>query len=81
MPLQVRPPPQGSSPTAATCECRKNTALGRGGDPDIIGDGRDPEVVLTVITAPATDLQALHHRIEAEPSPHAQQAIGNPSLP
>jgi len=47
----------------------------------IIGDGRDPEVVLTVITAPTTDLRALHHRIEAEALAHARQAIGNPSLP
>ena len=47
----------------------------------IIGDGRDPEVVLTVGTAPATDLQALHHRIEAEAFAHARQATGNPSLP
>lgn len=47
----------------------------------IIGDGRDPEVVLTVITAPATDLRALHRRIEAEALAHARQAIGNPSLP
>jgi hypothetical protein len=28
----------------------------------VIGDGRNPEVVLTVITVPATDLQTLHHR-------------------
>jgi hypothetical protein len=31
MPPQVRPPPTGSSRTAAGRECRKNTALGRGG--------------------------------------------------
>ena len=47
----------------------------------IIGDGRHPEVVLTVITAPAADLQALHRRIEAEAFAHARQATGNPSLP
>jgi hypothetical protein len=47
----------------------------------IIGDGRDPEVVLTVITAPAADLQALHRRIEAEAFAHARQATGNPSMP
>jgi hypothetical protein len=47
----------------------------------VIGDGRDPEVVLTVITAPAVDLQALHHRIEAEAFVHARQAAGNPALP
>jgi len=47
----------------------------------VIGDGRDPEVVLTVTTAPAADLQALHHRIEDEAFAHARQAAGNPSLP
>jgi hypothetical protein len=47
----------------------------------VIGDGRDPEVVLTVTTAPAADLQALHHRIEDEALAHARQAAGNPSLP
>lgn len=47
----------------------------------VIGDGRDPEVVLTVITTRAADLQALHHRIEAEAFAHARQAAGNPSLP
>jgi hypothetical protein len=47
----------------------------------VIGDGRDPEVVLTVVTAPAVDLRALHHRIEAEAFAHVRQAVGNPSLP
>lgn len=47
----------------------------------IIGDGRDPEVVLTVITGHAADLQALHHRIETEAFAHVRQATGNPSLP
>jgi hypothetical protein len=47
----------------------------------VIGDGRDPEVVLTVSTAPAADLQALHHRIEDEAFAHARQATGNPSMP
>ena len=47
----------------------------------VIGDGRDPEVVLTVITAPAADLRALHHRIEAEAFAHARHAAGNPSMP
>jgi hypothetical protein len=47
----------------------------------IIGDGRDPELVLTVITAPTADLQALHQRIEAEALTHARQAVGNASLP
>jgi len=31
MPLQVRPPPQGTSRTAATRECREKIALDRGG--------------------------------------------------
>ncbi len=47
----------------------------------VIGDGRDPEVVLTVVTTPAADLQALHHRIEDEAFTHARQATGHPSLP
>ena len=53
-----------------------DTAKGR-----VIGDGRDPEIVLTVITGPAADLHALHHRIETEAFAHARQALGNPSLP
>ena len=47
----------------------------------VLGDGRDPEVVLTVITSPAADLLALHHRIEAEAFAHARQTLGDPSLP
>jgi hypothetical protein len=47
----------------------------------VIGDGRDPEVVLTVVTTSAADLRALHHRIEAEAFAHVRQAAGNPSLP
>ena len=47
----------------------------------VIGDGGDPEVVLTVITAPAADLRTLHHRIEAEAFAHTRKAAGNPSLP
>jgi len=47
----------------------------------IIGDGRDPEVVLTVTTSSAADLPALHRRIEAEAFAHARQATGNPRLP
>lgn len=47
----------------------------------VIGDGRDPEVVLTVITAQAADLQALHHRIETEAFAHARRAVGKPSMP
>ena len=47
----------------------------------VIGDGRAPEVVLKVITSPAADLLALHHRIEAEAFAHARQVLGDPSLP
>jgi len=47
----------------------------------IIGDGRDPEVVLTVVASPTSDLQALHHRIADEACAHARQASGHPSLP
>ena len=47
----------------------------------VIGDGRDPEVVLTVITAPAADLQALHHRIETEAFAHARLATGHTAMP
>lgn len=47
----------------------------------VIGDGRDPEVVLTVSTAPAADLKALHQRIEDEAFAHARRAAGNPALP
>jgi hypothetical protein len=47
----------------------------------VIGDGRDPAVVLTVITSPAADLLVLHHRIEAEAFAHARQTMGDPSLP
>jgi hypothetical protein len=47
----------------------------------VIGDGRGPEVVLTVSTAPAADLRALHERIEAEAFAHTRRAAGNPALP
>ena len=47
----------------------------------IIGDGRDPQIVLTVTPAPSADLPALHHRIETEALAHARQALSNPSLP
>jgi len=52
------------------------TARGR-----VIGDGRDPEIVLTVTTAPSADLPALRDRIETEALTHARQALTNPSLP
>ncbi len=47
----------------------------------IIGDGRDPEIVLIVTSLPSADLHALHRRIEAEALAHARQALGMPSLP
>jgi hypothetical protein len=53
-----------------------DTARGR-----VIGDRRDPEIVLTVTTAPSADLAALHHRIETEALTHARHALTNPTLP
>ena len=47
----------------------------------VIGDGRDPQIVLTVTPAPSADLHALHRRIETEALAHARQALSNPSLP
>ena len=47
----------------------------------VIGDGRDPEIVLAVTTEPSADLRALYQRIETEALAHARQAAGNPSLP
>jgi hypothetical protein len=47
----------------------------------VIGDGRDPEIVLVVNPAPSADLHALHRRIETEAIAHARQALGRPSLP
>jgi hypothetical protein len=47
----------------------------------VIGDGRNPEIVLTVTPAPSADLHALHRRIEAEALVHARHAIGKPALP
>jgi hypothetical protein len=47
----------------------------------VIGDGRDPEIVLTVTPAPLADLHALHRRIEAEALAHAREALSKPALP
>jgi hypothetical protein len=52
------------------------TAKGR-----VIGDGSDPEIVLTVTAARSADLHALHRRIETEAIAHARHALGKPSLP
>jgi hypothetical protein len=47
----------------------------------VIGDDRDPQIVLTVTPALSADLHALHHRIETEALAHARRALGQPSLP
>jgi hypothetical protein len=47
----------------------------------VIGDERDPQIVITVTPGPAADLAALHRRIEAEAFLHARQALGVPALP
>jgi hypothetical protein len=52
------------------------TAKGR-----VVGDGHDPEIVITVTPAKSADLHALHRRIETEAIAHARQALGRPSLP
>jgi hypothetical protein len=52
------------------------TAKGR-----VIGDGRNPEIVLVVTPSPSADLHALHRRIEAEALAHARRALDKPSLP
>jgi hypothetical protein len=52
------------------------TARGR-----VIGSRHDPQIVLTVTTAPSADLPALRDRIETEALTHARQALTNPTLP
>lgn len=47
----------------------------------IIGDGGAPEIVLAVTATQATDLHALHQRIESEALAHARQVLGQPDLP
>jgi hypothetical protein len=47
----------------------------------VIGDSRDPEIVLTVTTAPSADLPALRDRIETEALTHVRQALTNPTVP
>jgi hypothetical protein len=47
----------------------------------IIGDARDPELVLAVTATPAADLHALLQRIETEALAHAREALGKPDLP
>jgi hypothetical protein len=53
-----------------------DTAKGR-----VIGDGRNPEIVLVVTPSPSADLPALHRRIETEALAHARRALGKPTLP
>jgi hypothetical protein len=53
-----------------------DTARGR-----IIGDARNPEIVLTVTAAQTADLPALHRRLETEALAHARQALGKTDLP
>jgi hypothetical protein len=47
----------------------------------IIGDGHDPEIVLTVTASQTTDLHALHQRIETEALAHAREALDMADLP
>jgi hypothetical protein len=47
----------------------------------VIGEGRDPKLVLTVVTAQAADLPVLHHRIETEAFAHARLAAGHAAMP
>lgn len=47
----------------------------------IIGDAKDPQIVLTVTAAQATDLPKLHHRLETQALTHAREAIGRNDLP
>ena len=47
----------------------------------VIGDGRDPGIVLTVTPAPSADLHALHHRIETEALTHARESLSKPAMP
>jgi hypothetical protein len=47
----------------------------------VVGDGHDPEIVITVTPAKSADLHELHRRIETEAIAHARQALGRPSLP
>lgn len=47
----------------------------------VIGDGRDPEIVIVVTPAAGADLSALHQRIETEAFAHARQALAQPALP
>jgi hypothetical protein len=47
----------------------------------IIGEGRDPAIVLAVTASQGADVAALHQRIEAEALAHARQALSKADLP
>jgi hypothetical protein len=47
----------------------------------VLGDPRDPNLVVTVTAAQSADLRALCDRIESEALSHARQALGKPHLP
>jgi hypothetical protein len=53
-----------------------DTAKGR-----VIGDAKNPRIVLRVTATQTADLAALHHRVETEALAHARQALDNPGLP
>jgi hypothetical protein len=46
----------------------------------IIGDPKDPEIVVAVTASQTTDLHELHQRIETEALDHARQALGKDDL-
>ncbi len=47
----------------------------------VLGDARDPSLVVTVTAAQSADLRALRDRIESEALSHARQALDKPHLP
>jgi hypothetical protein len=47
----------------------------------IIGDAKDPQIVLTVTATQNADLPRLHHRLETQALAHARQALGRADLP
>jgi hypothetical protein len=47
----------------------------------LIGNGRDPELVVTAALQETANLMALRERIETGALAHARSALDNPSLP
>ena len=47
----------------------------------VIGDPKDPHVVVTVTAEQSADLPGLHRRIESQALAHARQALGRTDLP